>query len=207
MKRTENGAKNPSVALYILNISARLVLICALIALLVATVNYFTKDVIIENQNKATREAISELYTGAEIVISELEGKENFYHETVNTVYGISDTESNFLGYCVKLSPMGFKGKVDLLVAVGTDGLIGGVEIVSTNEETSGIGTKITNPSFTSQFVETEDYKISDNASDYVISGATKTSKPVAQSIIHAKDTVKKLIENQSSQNQEVTYE
>lgn len=204
MKRSEN--KTPSTALYILNISARLVLICALIALLVATVNYFTKDVITENENKATREAISKLYTDIDITISETEVTDTeLYPEAVSKIYTISDASLNTLGYCVKLSPMGFKGKVDLLVAVGTDGFISGVEIISTNDETSGIGTKITAPSFTGKFVENADAPASDNVSDYIIAGATKTSKPVAQAILQAKDVVKKIIEN--SNIQEVTYE
>lgn len=206
MKRNEN--KSPSTILYILNISARLVIICAVIALLVATVNYFTKDVIIENQNRATREAISKLYTDSEIAISEMDRNDGqVFAESVETIYEICGTDSLLIGYCVKLSPTGFKGKVDLLVAVGTDGLISGVEIISTNDETSGIGTKITNPSFTEQFIETPEEVISGDASDYIIAGATKTSKPVSQAIIHAKDAVKKILENKNTSGQEVAYE
>lgn len=206
MKRNEQ--KSPSTFLYILNISARLVLICAVIAFLVATVNYFTKDVIAENQNKATREAISGLYTDAEINITEMEKTDSqTFADSVETIYEISTSGSGIIGYCVKLSPMGFKGKVDLLVAVGLDGLISGVEIISTNDETSGIGTKVTAPSFTGQFVENSDNIISDNASDYIIAGATKTSKPVSQAIIHAKDAIKKILESSNISGQEVAYE
>ena len=193
--------KNNSSVVYILNIAIRLVVICAVIALLVATVNYYTAPVIEENNRIATANAISALFGNKENKdVSIPEDQIN----TVDTIYSVKDSDGVFLGYSVKLSPTGFKGDVDLITAFDTDGFIIGVEITSTNDETSGIGTKVASKDFTNQFIETADNQISDSPEEYIISGATKTSKPVSQSIITAKSIISKLISN-ADNNVELT--
>ena len=199
--------KNNSSVVYILNIAIRLVVICAVIALLVATVNYYTAPVIEENNRIATANAISALFGNKENISYE-EIKDVSIPEdqinTVDTIYSVKDSDGVFLGYSVKLSPTGFKGDVDLITAFDTDGFIIGVEITSTNDETSGIGTKVASKDFTNQFIETADNQISDSPEEYIISGATKTSKPVSQSIITAKSIISKLISN-ADNNVELT--
>ena len=195
--------------LYILNIALRLVAICAIIALLVATVNFFAAPVIEENNRKATEAAISKLFDGNNVIYTEIENAlvPEEQKDTVDTVYSVSDEENKFLGYCVKLSPICFKGEVNLIVAFEEDGFIKGVEITSTNDETSGIGTKVKDKSFTDRFIETSGEEISDKADDYVIAQSTKTSKPVAQSIITAKSVITNLINGDSSANETVSEE
>ena len=195
--------------LYILNIALRLVAICAIIALLVATVNFFAAPVIEENNRKATEAAISKLFDGKTVVYTKIENASvpEEQTDTVDTVYSVSDEENKFLGYCVQLSPICFKGEVNLIVAFEEDGFIKGVEITSTNDETSGIGTKVKDKSFTDRFIETSGEEISDKADDYVIAQSTKTSKPVAQSIITAKSVITNLINGDSSANETVSEE
>lgn len=193
MKKNNSSSGN---VLYILNITVRLVVICAVIALLVATVNYFAAPVIEENGRIATENAIAKIFNREKIVYSEVTDAEIPESEAaaVDAVYSVSDTEGGFLGYGVKLCPTGFKGKVDLITAFDSEGFIIGVEITSTNDETGGIGTKVNSPSFTEQFLETAGSEISETPDKYIISGATRTSKPVTQSIITAKKIVSKLI-------------
>ncbi len=190
--------------LYILNIALRLVAICAIIALLVATVNFFAAPVIEENNRKATEAAISKLFDGKTVIYTEVENAlvPEEQKDTVDTVYSVADAESNVLGYCVALSPVCFKGEVNLIVAFEKDGFIKGVEITATNDETSGIGTKVKDKSFTDRFIETSGQEISDKAEDYVIAQSTKTSKPVAQSIITAKSVISSLVNSDSILNE-----
>lgn len=190
-KQKQTSEKNVSLALYILNITARLVAVCAVIALLVAVVHYFTADAIAENERRATAEAISRLYDGNEVTYTEaafIIPQEQT--DTVDALYAVTDASGASAGYCVKLSPTCFKGEVDLIAAFDPAGSITGVEIIATNDETSGIGTKVASSEFTAQFAETDGRTLSDVPDGYVIAGATKTSKPVSQSIIDAKKLV-----------------
>lgn len=182
-----------SDVLYVLNIAARLVIICAVIALLVATVNYFAAPVIEKNKKEETRLAIEQIfgegvsYTEAEITPT----------DSLDAIYSVS-MQDTFLGYCAKLSPAGFKGDVDLLVAFDGDGFVTEVKITSTNSETAGIGTKVKNSSFTDLFVGLPENKKA--PADYVISGATKTSRPVASAILEATEALGQYISTNESE-------
>jgi electron transport complex protein RnfG len=202
MKRNES-------ALYILNITLRLMAVCCVIAVLVATVNYFASPVIEQNNKKATQKAISSLFGGNDVAYEQTEGLNlpDEHKGTVDNVYTVKDAENAHIGYCVELSPTGFKGEVDLIVAFDTDGFIKGVEIISTNDETSGIGTKVKDKSFTEQFIESTDETISTDASKYIIAQATKTSKPVSQSVITAKGIINDLLANKLETIPEETEE
>lgn len=175
--------------LYVAKIALPLVIICALIALLVATVNYFTAPVIERNNEKALREAIEELFPMQNIVYEECDFTLGDDSTAIDTIYAVT-SDGTPVGYCVKLSPNGFKGKVDMVVSLDTSAFVTGVKITSTNDETSGIGTKVAEKSFTDQFIESDGNTLSSNAKDYIISGATKTSKPVTEAIFAAKRAV-----------------
>ncbi len=187
--------KESSSFIYVLNIAARLVAVCAIIAALVATVNYFAAPVIKANSEAATNNAIKALFDNAEITTEQLTPElSDSERDIIDTVYKISDTDGNLVGYSVSLSPTGFKGEVNLIAAFDSTGLCKGIEITATNDETSGIGTKVAESAFTSLFTETEGNVISDSPKPYIISGATKTSKPVSESVIIAKKYITDLI-------------
>lgn len=179
--------------LYVLNITARLVAVCAVIALLVATVNYFAAPVIEENKREETRLAIEQIF-GEGVAYTETEIAPT---DNLDAIYSVSSGQ-DFLGYCAKLSPAGFKGDVDLLVAFDGDGFVTNVKITSTNSETAGIGTKVKEAYFLDAFLGLPEGKGS--ASDYVISGATKTSRPVAAAILEATDAIGEYINTQESE-------
>lgn len=175
--------------LYVVKIALPLVIICALIALLVATVNYFTAPVIERNNEKALREAIEELFPMPDIVYEECDFTLGDDSAAIDTIYAVTSGGSP-VGYCVKLSPNGFKGEVDMVVSLDTSAFVTGVKITSTNDETSGIGTKVAEKSFTDRFIESDGNTLSNDVKDYIISGATKTSKPVTEAIFAAKRAV-----------------
>ena len=185
-----NENKKTSTFLYVLKIALPLVVICGVIALLVATVNYFTAPVIERNNEEALKNAIAELFDGECVTYAEMPVKlDEADAKTVDAVYLVKSGEE-VKGYCVKLSPACFKGDVDMIVSLDPSAFVTGVKIVSTNDETSGIGTKVTEKSFTEQFIETSENTLSGNYKDYVISGATKTSKPVTEAVFTAKRIV-----------------
>lgn len=196
----KNSQNNKGTPLYIINITLRLVAVCAIIALLVATVNYFAAPVIEENDRIATQNAISTLFGGNEISTNALEIIPEQHRGTVDTVYTVTDANGEFYGYCVILSPTCFKGEVNLITAFDPDGFIKGVEITSTNDETTGIGTKVKDKSFTNKFIESSGQAISTDVSQYIIARATKTSKPVAQSVFIAKEIITDYISKNSGE-------
>ena len=186
-----NENKKTSTFLYVLKIALPLVVICGVIALLVATVNYFTAPVIERNNEEALKNAIAELFDGESVTYAEMPVKlDEADAKTVDAVYLVKSGEE-VKGYCVKLSPACFKGDVDMIVSLDPSAFVTGVKIVSTNDETSGIGTKVTEKSFTEQFIETSENTLSGNYKDYVISGATKTSKPVTEAATAARQNQK----------------
>lgn len=188
---------NQSTAVYILKIVYPLVVICAIIALLVAGVNSITKPVIDAQVEAERTAAIRGLFNNENAAIDngvsyDIPSEHTKVIDKISRVIE-TDAEGNavHLGYCVQLSPNGFKGAVDLLAAFDPEGRVIGVDVTSTNDETKGFGTRVNEPEYESKFIETEEKTLPETVTkDYIISGATKTSKPVAQSVMTAKSVV-----------------
>ncbi len=184
---------------YIL-IAVKLLAICAIVALIVAAVNFITKDKIAYNEKENTAQALTSIFSddfdgkpfsvnGDEFIIGE--GKniiarcavaECELNEDVTALYVIEDAEKNPIFYGVAVSPMGFKAEINMLVAINPDLTVKGVKIISMSE-TSGIGTKAQDEGFLSGFIGLHE----DEAKEVdIISGATKTSKPVINAVANA---------------------
>lgn len=209
----------------ILTIALKLLIICSIVAVIIAFVYSITKDKIKYNEMVKTSEALSEIYSddfdgktfevsGEQFVINDngnLVAKCEVANITpvsgeINALYVLSDGNNKRLGYCVSIAPMGFKDVINMLVAVNSDLTIKGVKIVSMSE-TSGYGTKAKddpNPPagkegsdwFLKQFVGLNENGFAKNSkgkyeSIDTISGATKTSQPVANAVELALSQVK----------------
>ncbi len=192
---------NQSTAVYILKIAYPLVVICAVIALLVAGVNSITAPVIEGMAETERNIAIQSLFANENATIDnesayEIPDEHTKVIDKISKVVEIdADGNITHLGYCVQLSPNGFKGAVDLLAAFDPAGRVIGVDVTSTNDETKGFGTKVNEPEYESKFVETDEKALPDSVTkNYIISGATKTSRPVAQSVITAKAVLSQII-------------
>lgn len=200
-------------------ISSKLLVICAIVAGLVATVNFLTKDTIVLNQKIKTAEALTEinkadgLYFSVDkksgnYVVSDENGNEAGSCEAADTelkadidaVYIIKDTDGNAICYCVETSPMGFKNEVGLIVAVNPDRTIKDVQIISLSD-TKGIGDKVTNPSYLDLFKgKTSGFSKKAEAlkaSGMIIAGATRTSEPVSKAIDAAVSQVSEIIDSE----------
>ena len=211
MQNIENRKKDATV---IVVTALKLLLICAFIAALVASVNYITKDRIAYNQKLNTASALSDIYSengmvfsvdeSGAYVVADADGNPLGSCETakvelvedIDAVYIIRNADGSVFGYCAAASPMGFKNEVGMLVAVNPDGSAKAVKIISLSD-TKGIGDKVTKNDFLDKFKE-KTAGFSSNISemnDLIIAGATRTSEPVTKAVDIALAQVGKLID------------
>lgn len=192
-------------------IALKLLVVCSIVAVIVAFVNYITKDKIRMNELSNTADALSGIYAQQyegcsfkvidknNAVTFEMQDNEgNTYLVCKNSdcvllpsikqLLVVYDMAQNPVGFCVNAAPMGFKDKINMLIAVNSDLSVKSVKIVSLSE-TSGIGTKIQEQSFLDSFVNIT--KPVASKVD-IISGATKSSKPVIDAVDRAIEQVEK---------------
>ena len=206
-------------------IALKLLVICGAIALLVAGVYNLTKEKIALNTMNDTASSLSTIYE-ADGLIFAVEGEKGNYgyaiknadgenagtltdedlstldaeaYKNIDTVYTIKDSGDAVLGYCVMASPMGFKDQVNMIVAVDPDITVKAVSVVS-HSETSGIGSKAAEPAHLAGFKGKA--KGFDNA-ELIISGATRTSKPVALAVDEALSAVNALVNGEEAADNE----
>ena len=191
-------------------IALKLLVICGLTALLVAAVNAVTKDRIVLNGKIETAKSLSVIYEkdgltfdvdeNGNYVVRTASGEGRLEKnepekqlDDIDEVYTIFAPDGSTFGYCVKASPMGFKDEVNLLVAVNPDVSVKAVSVIS-HSETSGIGSKAAEPDFLNKFTgKTAGFSDTDlNA--IIISGATRTSKPVILAVDRAVVQVNEII-------------
>lgn len=200
-KKTQTQKSAGSVG-YVANIALRLLVICAVVATLVAAVNALTKDKIARNARETAAEALTRIYELDGMVFSVAEEGFSIADKDGNTfgvcedttpletledidaVYTIRRADGTVYGYCVEASPMGFKDEVDLMVAVTADGVLREVQILSLSD-TKGIGDKVMQSDFLDPFKKKRSgfSKDPNTVSELVIAGATRTSEPVTYAI------------------------
>ena len=168
---------------FIIKLAAILFAIAFLCSLILVVCNSITEPVIkklqIESENTAKAEVLS---------ISDGEFK-NTKADGVDEAYLGYDKDGNLVGYCFKVSPSGFGGKITLMI--------------TQMSETPGLGAKASEPDWLNKFVgKTNGINIAkggkggENDVD-AISGATITSKAVANGINLSLDAAQKLIEKE----------
>ena len=194
--------------MYIFKIVFPLVVICAVIAFLVAAVNSITSPIIEDMARQERNTSIRALFDNEkasfdESVVYEIPDEHARVIDKISKVVEISDDgKVTHLGYCIQLSPNGFKGKVDLLAAFDTKGIVIGIDVTSTNDETKGFGTKVNDPEYENLFNEKTGKALPETVTkDYIIAGATKTSKPVAQSVMTAKAVLSNILSTELVEN------
>lgn len=149
-----------------------LTVICAAVALLLASVNHFTEAKIAENTEKVMLASIREVFDDS-INAKSVAVPEDFEFTSLYLVI----KDGGVCGYAASVSPAGFGGPLNLMVGVDSAGTVMGVEIVSMSE-TPGLGSRVGGEEFLSQF----NGKSGEVAVD-AISGATISSKAVAEGV------------------------
>lgn len=170
----------------LIKLSGILCVITLVASLLLAGVNKLTLPRITLAEAVATENAMKSILVGAdafeEIAENVFEGKKG----------------SEAVGYCVTVTPSGFAGQIKMLVGIGTDGKVKGIEILS-HSETAGLGAKAADSNFKDRFKEKNPYinvvKSETDSPDEVqaITGATITSRAVASGVKEAFDLLGKV--------------
>ena len=159
--------------------------ICSLLLILC---NNLTEGRIAELQAKTEAEAQAMVLPDAkEFKAIEKESMMLLSDSRVTAALSGKDAQGKTVGYCIKVEPSGFGGKISMMVGIGTDGEIQGVKITSMSE-TPGLGAKADDnwlSQFTGKKANISVIK-SGTAKDSeinAISGATITSKAVAEGV------------------------
>ncbi len=147
-------------------IGGSLLLICAVVAMVVSFVNAVTADIIAEAAEREKQAAVMRIF-GEDAVMNEIDPLAG-----TNAVYAVADA-----GYCVNLESNGFGGAISMMVGVGTDGRLIGVEIVS-HAETPGFGAKADDPAYLGQYTG-HGSRLALGAEIDALAGATISSKAV----------------------------
>ena len=168
----------------ILKIGGILCAICASVAFLLSFVNAVTLKPIAENEESLRKNAVVELFGSDTVVYSSIPCDRG----DVQGVFVVSDGGAE-CGYFVSVTPFGFGGRMELVVALDPDGAVLGVKIIS-HSETPGLGDRIESESFLSQFVR----KGSEGAKVDVIAGSTISSRAVAEGVSTAVSALSEIL-------------
>ena len=130
-----------------------LTLICLIVTGAVAAVNTITYERIYSLDQARAAEAMRTVLPDATLY-SGIDSMENYRFEDVITAfYEATDADGNVIGYCVEATPNGFSDKLTLICGINAEGIVQGVSIVDATNETPGVGSRVTEESFYSQFV------------------------------------------------------
>ena len=178
--------KKGNIVLYILRLTVTLLLICGLVAAVLAGVNAITKDKIAAIQAQKTLDAIAAVLPGVEgLEEMSLTGDTGI----VRSVY-VSGSS-----YAVEVAPIGFDGEIAMMVGIA-DGQVTGISVIS-HTETPGLGavaaaSNAKGEAFRGQFVGGSGTLEVGNQID-AMSGATITSKAVVTGVNAALEFVENL--------------
>ena len=183
--------KKENTVMYILRLTATLLAICAVVAMALAGVNAITKDKIAAAKAEKTQKAIAAVLEGAteikEVPFTDASG-------LVTKVY-----QDAAAGYAVEVAPNGFGGAITMMVGVSVDGKVLGISVIS-HAETPGLGAVASantdkGVNFREQFKGLiSGITVGDGENQIAaISGATITSKAVADGVNAALECIKNM--------------
>ena len=174
-----------------------LLVITAVVALLLATVNHITAPIIAANaarEQTEARKAVLQEATEFELIAEKPDND-----IPVTAIY-VGEKEGQLVGYCVNVQPIGYGGVIDLMVGIQADGAVERVKTI-TMSETAGLGSKAQDEAFLQQYAGknvTDAFSVIKNGIPQqgeivAVSGATVTSKAVTAGVNEALRAVKNL--------------
>ena len=178
---------------FILKLGTILFLIVSVSTLALSVVNYITKDIIVQKNAELQDNARKNVMADADSFKIVEEYKP--ISEYVTEIY-IAYKGENRVGYCVNISPVGYGGKIDMIVGINDNFTVSGVNIVSMSE-TAGLGANSVKPEFLDRYKgKTQGMTVVKSPTDdtntiNALSGATITSKAVTDGVNLAVETVK----------------
>jgi electron transport complex protein RnfG len=163
-----------------------LTLICVISAGLLAGVNVLTRPKILAQALAEEQAALKEVMPGA-VKFSEVKAGQDILY------YKAFDSRDNLIGFVFKASGKGYSSVIETLTGTLPDGKISAIKIISLNE-TPGLGMRITENNFTSQFNNQDALNLS---AVQAISGATISSRSVIDSVEKKAQGLQELIKNE----------
>ena len=177
-----NAKKEPGLASLVIVLA----IICLVIAALLGLVNSVTEGPIADNTAKTVQDSLK-------IVLPADTYDEVEYSGTEANVIAVYKAGED--GYVVEVnSPNGFGGAIDMMAGINTSGEVTGIAIIS-HSETSGLGSKATDPEWQAQFQGATDTVsvAKDGGSIVAITGSTITSRAVCDGVNMARSVVEEL--------------
>lgn len=170
--------KEPGMAQLVIT----LFVISAVCAVLLALVNMITMDPIAKANQEKTDKAMQAVLAAASYDEVAYTGG----NALVTKVYSAGDA-----GWVVQVAPSGFGGAIDMVVGVGSDGAVTGVDIIKMTE-TSGLGANASKPAFKDQFKGgAGPFAVTKDGGDIdSLTGATITSRAVSDGVNAALEAV-----------------
>lgn len=170
--------------LSVLNIGARLLVICLAVAAVVSLVNEVTKTRYAELQEQEKANAMAAIFGVSSVTVTELSDP----HIEQNNCYAVQQGDK-LLGFCVQVVTAGFGGDMTLMVGFNSDLAVVGVQILS-HSETPGLGAKVNDAGYLSQYGgKTGDLALGEDID--AISGATISSKAVLAGVNEAQKSLR----------------
>lgn len=179
----------------ILKLGIILFVITFCVALVLGIVNSLTKDQIEYQAQLEIQNAIASIYPNASTT-KQLILPDSVDKKRISSVYAAYDDTENLVGYAVESSPNGFGGAIDLMVGVLPDGTVKSVRVLATNSETPGLGTKVAEDDFITQYdgiaapISVIKNGTPGDSEILAITGATISSNAVTTGVNLAVDTV-----------------
>ncbi len=140
----DSALSNPKIDF--LRMALILFVITSLVAALLGLANYFTAPIIAVSAQERLNQSLQSLVKEADSfpTVDDFESEVTVNGTTVpvEAIYQALDKNGEFKGYCVQVRPMGYSDVIDMIVALNTEGVVSGVQILSISD-TPGIGMKV----------------------------------------------------------------
>lgn len=159
-----------------IKLSAILCIITLVASLLLAGVNKLTAPRIVQAEKNASSQAMKKILPDADSF------------EQMNENVFLAKKGDKRIGFCVKVTTTGYGGDISMMVGIGANATVQGIEILG-HSETAGLGAKIGDEDFKKQFRDKEPVlevvkkETQNPAQMTAITGATISSRAVAKGI------------------------
>jgi electron transport complex protein RnfG len=161
-----------------------LALICVIAGASLAVVNSLTKSKILAQAQAEEAGGLKEVLPQADKFEPVKSGEDIIYYKAL-------DKDGKLIGVAFKASGQGYSSPVETIAGMLKDGTITAIKVISQNE-TPGLGARVTEPEFTSRFANKKDLNEVE-----AITGATISSKAVIDSVKKKAQDLKAQIENE----------
>lgn len=163
-----------------------LAVICIAASVLLAVVNSLTQNRIIAQARAQEEATLSELLPAAVDFVPVKSADEVLYYKGY-------DKDKRFAGVVFKASGKGYSSVIETMAGLTKDGKITSIKIISQNE-TPGLGSKVTEPEFISRFSAKE---VKELSRVQAITGATISSSAVINSVNKKAKELEELLKNE----------